>query len=224
MGGIDLNKKIIKMYLNNSNTVSGMQKHILAGYFLVLCLLCGFGSALTVNQNESQVIQSSDLIVYGKIVDVNSAWNAGKTHIETTAQVLVKDTLKNSDTITNITGTTLAISVQGGTVGNYSEWVEDTPVLIINTDAIFFLKKVRSDTYSVLKLYEVKDGKIGESASPAAINDIAAFKQKINAIQNNTGISTLTSTPIPTTQKAGLFYTSVIAITGYAIILHKRKK
>ena len=102
------------MYLNNSNTVSGMQKYILAAYFLVLCLLCGFGSALTVYQNESQLIQSSDLIVYGKIVDVNSAWNAGKTHIETTAQVLVSDTLKNSDTITNITGTTLAISVPGG--------------------------------------------------------------------------------------------------------------
>ena len=194
-----------------------MKKHMLLGTILMLCLLCGFGTALTVYQNESQLIQTSDQIVYGKIVDVKSAWNIQKTHIETTAQVLVNDTLKNSGTSIISPGSTILVTVAGGTVGNESEWVEDTPMLIKDTEAVFFLKKLTDDSYSAVKLYEVINGKIGESTSASTPNDIATFKQKITAIQNN-------DTAIPTTQKAGLIYTPVIAIIGFVILFHKRRK
>jgi hypothetical protein len=148
---------------------------------------------------------------------VKSAWNAGKTHIETTGQVLVNDTLKNSNIPLISSGTTINITVIGGTVDNITEQVEDTPVLMVDTEAVFFLNKIRNDTYSVVKLYEVTNGKIGESTSPSATNDVAAFKQKITAILNN-------DTAIPTTKKAGLLYAPVIAIIGFVILVLRRRK
>ena len=58
---------------------------------ILLCFLCGFGNALMIYQNDTQLIRTSDQIVYGKIVDVKSAWNPQKTHIETTAYILVDE-------------------------------------------------------------------------------------------------------------------------------------
>ncbi len=177
-----------------------MKKQLFMACFLLLCLLSGVGSALTVYQNESQLIQTSDVIVYGKIIGIQSAWNAQKTHIETTAQVLLNDTLKNSGSSNLSSGSTIQVHVLGGTVDNLSEQVEDTPVLLMDTEAIFFLKKMSDETYSVVRLYGVKNGKIGES-SPHGLNDIATFKQKIMDIgQASTGSQTTM------TQKAGMSY------------------
>ncbi|MCK9593181.1 MAG: hypothetical protein M0Q91_14350 [Methanoregula sp.] len=192
------------------------KKQILLGVFLLLYLLCGFGSALTIYQNESQIIQTSDLIVYGKIVNVKSAWNTQNTHIETTAEVLVNDTLKNSSASIISPGSTIFVTVLGGAVGNISEQVEDTPVLTANTEMIFFLKKISIDSYSVMNLYGVINGKIGESTSSSTPNNVAAFKQKIAAIgQGNT------SGPTTTTQKSGIVYAPVMAIISILFLFRK---
>ena len=121
--------------------------------FIFLSLICGFGNALMIYQNEYQLIQTSDLIVYGKIVHVKSQWNAPKTHIETTAQILVADAFKNSDT--NISsGSAVPVSVLGGTVGDVTEWVEDMPVFVPGTDAFVYLNKRSDGKYSVNGLYQ----------------------------------------------------------------------
>ena len=196
-----------------------MKKQILLGCFLLLCLLCGFVTALLAYQNESQLIQTSDQIVYGKIVDVKSAWNGQKTHIETTAQILVNDSLKNNHASNISPGNTILVSVTGGTIGNYTEMVEDTPTLIKDTDAIFFLKKKDENTYSVINLYSVTNGKIGESTPSGTSNDIAAFKQKITALeQGNTQGQTTT------TQKAGMSWAPFIATIGILSLIRKNKR
>jgi len=201
-----------------------MKKQIFWVYFLFLCLLCGVGSALTVYQNESQLIQTSDLIVYGKIVEVKSGWNGQKTHIETIAQVLVNDTLKNNDNTTSISGNTILISVLGGTVGNDSEWVEDMPILIKDIAAIFFLKKGSDGKYSVLKISSIINGSIKNPKSPLSENDIAEFKQKITAVlQYNASSTTLRITSIPTTQKAGTIYAPFTAAVGILILYQNRR-
>jgi len=205
--------------------VKVMKKQIFLVNFLFLCLLCGAGSALTVYQNESQLIQTSDLIVYGKIVDVKSGWNAQNTHIETIAQVLVNDTLKNNDNMTSITGNTILISVLGGTVGNDSEWVEDMPILIKDIAAIFFLKRGSDGKYSVLKISSIINGSIKNPKSPLSENEIAEFKQKITAVlQYNASSTTLPVTAIPTTQKAGMIYAPVVAAIGILILYQNRRK
>lgn len=180
-------------------------------FFILLSLLCGFGNALKIYQNETQLIRTSDQIVYGKIVEVKSAWNAQNTHIETTAQVLVNDMLKNSDNTTNNTGTILSISVLGGVVGNDSEWVEDMPILINNTEGIFFLKKGSDGKNSVLQI--------------SAENNNAAFKQKISTVlQNKDSSTTIPITAMPTTKKAGLIGAPFIVILGGVILMQIRRK
>ncbi len=81
--------------------------------FILLCLLCGFCNALMIYQNDTQLIRTSDQIVYGKIVDVKSVWNAQKTHIETTAQVLVDEAFVQSNNLGINSGTTVPVTVLG---------------------------------------------------------------------------------------------------------------
>jgi hypothetical protein len=203
-----------------------MKKQIFWVSFLLLCLLCGFGSALTLYQNETQLIQTSDLIVHGKIIEVHSAWNAQKTHIETTAQLLVNDTLKNDDILPIVPGSTISVMVMGGNVGDISEWVEDTPVLIANTEGVFFLKKIRYNTYTVTNLFGVMNGNLAESTSPVGLNDVAAFKQKIIVLEqgNASGqtIDPVRGTTIP--QKAGMEFASILVILGILFLFRKTGK
>lgn len=189
---------------------------------IVFCFLCGFGNALTVYQNESQLIQTSDLIVSGKIVDMKSSWNAQKTHIETSADVLVNETLKNINTTRLTQGSTITVSVFGGTVGNTTEWVEDTPVLIQNTDAIFFLKGISNDTYSIVKLYYVIKGKMSDSTLPSLSMDVSALKQDINKMDKGNASGPQTS--VTMTPKAGSACFPVIAIISIFIVFFLRRK
>jgi hypothetical protein len=194
-------------------------------FFILLSLLCGVGQALRMYQNESQLILISDQIVYGKIVDVKSAWNAQNTHIETTAQVLVNDTFKSGDNTTIGPGSTILVTVPGGTVGNKSEFVEDTPFLIKDAETVLFLKKTTNEKYSVISLYGVTGGKIGfplnaTSAEPA--NDVASFKQKItDTIQGKVSDLTRPGIVIPTTQKAPVLFAPVISLIAIMLISRK---
>ena len=107
---------------------------------VMISLLCGFGQALMVYQSDVELIRASDEIVYGRIVEVNSQWNAQKTHIETTAQILVADAFKNDTSVSS--GSTVLVTILGGTVGDVTEWVEDMPVFVTNTDAFVYLERL----------------------------------------------------------------------------------
>jgi hypothetical protein len=178
-------------------------------YSFVICiiflsLICGFGNALMQYQNDSQLILTSDQIVYGKIVDVKSQWNAQKTHIETTAQILVADAFKKSDTSIS-SGSTVTVTVLGGTVGDVTEWVEDMPVFIPGTDAFVYLNKRIGGTYSVNGLYQgvhtVNNNKLGKSTTKysSSASDVEKFKERIN--------KTLQGTPTDA-ESTGIFDTS----------------
>ena len=199
--GISSNKKVIKNYLWHNIKEIVMEKKIFLAYFLFFCLLCGTVSAISAYQNESYAMQASDLVVQGKIVDAKSAWNAQKTHIVTIAQVQVTDSLKNTDSARNLIGSTVEVSVLGGTVGNETEWVEDMPTLIKDTNAIFFLKKGNDGQYSVLKISGNENAK-GTKSFP----------------------TTLPVTAIPTTPKAGTLFLSVAAALGVVMFYQNRRK
>jgi hypothetical protein len=120
-----------------------MKKKNLLICIVLLSLLCGSGNAIMAYQSQSELILTSDAIVYGKIVDVQSQWNSQKTHIETTAHIQVADAFSGADKSIRSTST-VPVIVLGGTIGDVTEWVEDMPVFVPDTDAFVFLKK-RSD-------------------------------------------------------------------------------
>ena len=178
-----------------------MKIHIFLICILFFCLVCGTVSAISAYQNESYAMQASDLVVQGKIVDVKSAWNAQKTHIVTIAQVQVSDTLKNTDSARNLIGSTVEVSVLGGTVGNETESVEDMPTLMKDTSAIFFLKKGSDGQYSVLKISSNENVK-GSKSFP----------------------TNLPVTAITTTPKAGTLFLSVTAALGIVMFYQNKRK
>ena len=88
------------------------------------------------------------------IVDVKSAWNCRNTHIETTAYILVDEAFVKNDVSNTRPGMTIPVTVLGGTVGDTSEWVEDMPVFIPDSEAFVYLKETGSGKYTVNGLYE----------------------------------------------------------------------
>jgi len=155
-------------------------------FLFLLSLLCGCGQALMIYQNESQLILTSDQIVYGKIVDVKSAWNVQHTHIETTAQILVDEAFIKSDAATISSGTTIPVSVLGGTVGDTYEWVEDMPVFVPNTDVFVYLKTTNNEKYTInglnkgiYSVSKVKSGSIKNYPSSSSVSDVQVFKERI---------------------------------------------
>ena len=203
-----------------------MKKLILLGSIVFLCLLCGFVNALVVPQSLSEQILGSDAIVYGKIIDVKSQWNADKTNIETTAQIMVNDVFASSDKSIS-PGNTISVTVRGGTVDNVSQWVEDTPVFIPNVDVIVFLKKTNTGKYALYGLNQglipVVNGQIEYSkpgTTQAPGNDINSFKQDINAIRQ--GIAgTKTTESIPTTRQTPLLFAPVITAIAAMLLFRK---
>jgi len=184
---LNINSKIQKKkYKKRDIKDRPMKNYVLvSGIVILLSLLCGFGNALMTYQNDTQLILSSDQIVYGKIVDVKSAWNAQKTHIETTAQIQVTDAFINSKNASISSGSTIPVTIPGGTVGDLCEWVEDQPVFLPKTDAFVFLKKSADGKFTVngqfMGVHPVLSTTTGISSTKTStsIPEAERFKDKI---------------------------------------------
>jgi len=154
---------------------------------VLLCFLCGFGNALMIYQNESQLIRTSDQIVYGRIVDIKSAWNSQKTHIETTAQILVDEAFVTDDKAGINAGTIIPVTILGGTVGDISERVEDMPVFELNSDAFVYLEKTNSGKFTIHGLSDGIHPVSSENPGPSkelkiasSAGTVAQFREEIN--------------------------------------------
>ncbi|MDO9325355.1 MAG: PKD domain-containing protein [Methanoregula sp.] len=162
---------------------------------VMLCLLIGFGQALMIPQSDTELIRASDEIVYGEIVSVSSQWNAQKTHIETTAQILVADAFKNDTGVRS--GSTVPVTIRGGTVDDVTEWVEDMPVFVPDTDVFIYLNKKSDGEYSVCGLYQgvhtVNSNKLGKpqtTKSSSSVSDVEKIKENIRKTLQGTSTDT----------------------------------
>ena len=183
----------------------------------MLSLLCSIGQALMIPQSDTELIRASDQIVYGKIISVNSQWNPLKTHIETTAQVLVADAFKKSDTSVR-PGSTVPVTVLGGTVGDVTEWVEDMPVFVPDTDAFVYLSKRNDRKYSVYGLYQgvhtVNNDKLGKPQtikSSSSASDVEKIKEKIRKTLQGTSTDAASDGIFDTSSDAsGILYSATV--------------
>jgi hypothetical protein len=118
-------------------------------FLILMSFLCGSGNALMVYQNQTDLIHSSDSIIYGKIVSTQSQWNPDRTGITTTVHIQVADSLKTSNNSDITAGSTVPLSIPGGTVGDTTEWVEDMPVFLQGSNAFVYLIKTQTGQYAV---------------------------------------------------------------------------
>jgi hypothetical protein len=218
-----------------------MKKFGILVFLVFLVMICGVGNALLIQENLSSVTLGSDVIIYGKIVDVKSQWNTQNTQIETIAQVQTSDVLKNTNGSNVSSGSTIQVIVPGGTVGNQTEWTEDTPVLLNDTVAFMFLEESNNGSYTLYSLsqgyYPTTNGQLFSSKpvkGSASADDINAFKTQVITILQDSGTSagitdsTPSSTTSPsktttTTQQASIVFAPMIALIAIVISIMWKK-
>jgi len=91
--------------------------------------------ALMAKMSVEDLTKEADVITIGDIKEVDSRWNLWRTEVHTYSTVSVEKYIKGTGS------ETLTIITEGGTVGDSSVWVEDTPVFTKDEKVLVFLKK-----------------------------------------------------------------------------------
>jgi hypothetical protein len=153
---------------------------------MLVLMLAAPAAALMVQMDDVSLASGADDIVIGDVLSVSSAWNADHTHIVTTAQVSVNETLKGDLNTKQV----LAITSEGGIVGDTEEWVEDQPFFIPGSQVAIFLEKGSGTNYSVYGLYQgvipISEGRLENTRKAAGLSNV---KARILSALNGTNYS-----------------------------------
>ena len=104
--------------------------------YLFLCFLFAMPvEALRSRTNWAERVNLSEKIVRGEVISVKSYWNSERTRIYTTATILVDEHIKGNGS------REVTITVPGGTVGEDTHWVSDTPHFDVGDYAIVLIER-----------------------------------------------------------------------------------
>ena len=113
---------------------------ILTTIMLFLVVLAGLtvlaGATTLVRGGLETLTAENDLIVLGRVLDLHSYWNAGRTHILTDLRVRVEEVLKGTPSATEVT-----LRLLGGTVGEWSTLLVGGPELVPGSEYVLFLSR-----------------------------------------------------------------------------------
>lgn len=96
--------------------------------------------------------QKADVILIGKVVKKESAWNTSKSRIFTKTTIQVEEYLKGKDN-----GNTLEVIYPGGEIDGVGEIYTHMPKFENDEEALLFLQKDKKS-----KAYEVLNGEVGK--------------------------------------------------------------
>jgi hypothetical protein len=116
-------------------------------YMLVLILLININptSALQVEVAENLLIEKSQMIVHGKVLNKVSYWNGGQTLIFTDYKIEVMNVLKGDTSHAFIT-----VKVLGGEVGEIGFAVSHEPRIDIGEEVLLFLNEIEGSKMQVV--------------------------------------------------------------------------
>lgn len=137
----------IAQYTNKKLIVYAKDIILLA---LLIGLLTATTSALMIELDTDSLANGADSIIIGTITSTSVAWNNDHTHIITTANVAINETLKGNFKQNE----TIPVIIEGGTVDDVTEWVEDQPTLNQGAEVALFLEKNNQNNYTVYGLYQ----------------------------------------------------------------------
>lgn len=103
-----------------------------------LVLWSGVGNALLPEMTREELIEKCDGIILGTVQDVRCAWAEDHSQIFTYVNLAIQDQFKGTPV-----GSQLTIQIPGGTVGEITQWVSDTPTVVVGTTVIIhtFMKE-----------------------------------------------------------------------------------
>lgn len=105
----------------------------------LLFIFSNSAQALMLKMSLEELTSGAESVVVGTVVSSTSYWNADQTNIYTEVVISVEDRLKGP-----AGNNTITIIVPGGTAGETTEWVEDTPVFVVGEQVGLFVKDVDS--------------------------------------------------------------------------------
>lgn len=105
---------------------------------LVLTVLAAIpaGATTLIRQGLDKLTAENEAVIYGRVLDIHSYWNAEHTMIMTDVRVRASQVLKGDRAAREITFTLL-----GGTVGEITTLVIGGPELVPGSDYILFLNR-----------------------------------------------------------------------------------
>lgn len=111
-----------------------------------------------------ELVQRSELIVRGRVVDVRSGWAGGeaKPHIATWVTIAIERTLRGS------AGTTLTLEFVGGSVGDRELVLAGWPRFVAGERGIFFVENRRARLCPLVRL---RHGRYRVVSSESAVAD-----------------------------------------------------
>jgi hypothetical protein len=124
--------------------------------FLAVLLFPVPVKAICLKTNWAQRVDLSEKIIRGKVVETRSYWNVEKDLIYTDVIVYVDEYLKGSGPRERI------LKIRGGTVGDRSQWVSDTPQFEKGGDYVILLESSGQVTGGPDGVYRLK----GEDSNP----------------------------------------------------------
>jgi hypothetical protein len=105
---------------------------------MLLALVLAIGSTaratVIVPAEFREVVAGSEIIAYGRVMDVRPEWSADRRHITSHVTFAVGTYLKGG------ADTTITFSVPGGEIGRYRSIMAGAPVFAAGDEAVLFLK------------------------------------------------------------------------------------
>ncbi len=144
---------------------------------LILLIMIQNTTALIVEKSLDNIVQESEDIIIGTVVNKESYWEDGK--IFTNITILANDNIKGNKGINS----QFSVKIRGGTVGNIYAEVSDVPFFENNEEVLLFLKKGQVVGWKQGK-YTIKDNVVKETNG--AVND---FIKNIKKILKTNGIN-----------------------------------
>jgi len=96
--------------------------------------------AMVIKQTTEELTLGSERIVSGEVIDIKSEWNSSRTKINTFVKIRVDKNIKGKGKVQDV-----EIVVPGGTVGDVTLKVSDTPHFILKNKVVVFLESDESD-------------------------------------------------------------------------------
>jgi len=159
-----------------------------ADKFIYLWLILFVLNLPSFAQEKSIVIKNlsgkADVIITGKVMQMESSWNASRTRIYTKTTVRVEEFMKGNNNENNI-----EITHPGGEVGDVGELYTHMPKFEYNEEVLVFLKKdEKNNQYKVLsgaegKITVLEDAKTKEKVTSSNL-PIKELKSQINGFLN----------------------------------------
>lgn len=106
---------------------------IVATFFGLVTKQAQAGSLVKIS--DKNLVLSSDAIITGKVLSIESRWNASKTNIYTDITIALNQTIKG-----DLGANTIVIEQLGGKIGDKQIWFTGSPEFSVGEEVLLFLK------------------------------------------------------------------------------------